>query len=119
MKEIVRRINFFTAAFVGVVGLSLASEIIMENDVPDKIDDILMVILSLVAIYWYKKSGYKANKTFVSVLLLLGAIAIKIMAVVIEHADKEAVGDDYGVLAALIIAIIFVLWQSISSKTLN
>jgi hypothetical protein len=116
MKEIARRINFFTASFIGVLGLSLVSEIIMEDDRMDKIDDILMVALGLSAIWWYKKSGYKLSKTTGSVIILVIALIIKFFAIYIEHADKEAVGDDFGILSALILAFVFVIWQTLHNK---
>ncbi len=119
MKEIARRINYFTAVFTSVLGFSLTSEIFMEDGVPDKIDDIFIVVLSAVAIFWYLSQGHKASRTLGSILLLAGGIAIKALAIAIEHADKEAVGDDYGVISALIFAFIFVVWQTIANKTLN
>ena len=112
MKELAKKINFFTASFIGILGLSLIGEVIMEDDPMDKIDDVLMVLLGLAAIWWYKKTGYKLNKTIGSVVFMGIAVLIKIFAIYIEQADKEAVGDDYGILAALVIAFVFVVWQT-------
>lgn len=113
MKDLVRRLNFFTASFIGVLGLSLSAELFMENDFPDKIDDALMLILGLSAIYWYKKTGYKVSKATGSIIILIIAILIKVLAIYIEHADSEAVGDDFGIISALIIAFIFVVWRTL------
>lgn len=116
MKDLARRINFFTASFIGVLGLSLSSELFLENDLPDKIDDALMLLLGLLTIYWYKKTGYKLGKSSASVIIIGIGILIKAFAIYIEHADKEAVGDDFGIIAALIIAFIFVTWQTLRRK---
>jgi drug/metabolite transporter (DMT)-like permease len=116
MKDLARRVNFFTASFIGILGLSLIGEVIMEHDMEDKVDDILMVILGLAAIYWYRRTGHKLNKTIGSVVIVGIAVLIKVYAIYIEHADKEAVGDDFGILAALIIALIFIIWQTLRNK---
>lgn len=109
-----QKLNFFASAFVSVVGFSLVSEIFMENDLPDKIDDTLMVILAAISVYWYKKNALK--KSAMPIALFVVAIAIKIMAIVIEMDDKEAVGDDFGVLAALIVGFIVVIYQYMKLK---
>lgn len=115
-RELARRVNFFTASFVGVLGIAMATEIFREDDPADKIDDILMVVLAGAAIYWYKKTGYKLNKSLASIIFIAAAILIKLLAVYIEHADAEAVGDDFGVLAILIVALVFVVWQTLIRK---
>jgi predicted membrane channel-forming protein YqfA (hemolysin III family) len=116
MKEIARRINFFTASFLGVLGISLVREVIQEDDPADKIDDALFFLLGLLVIWWYKKKGYNLSSSIQSVWLFFIGIIIKVGAIMVEHADKEAVGDDFGILAALVIAFIFVLWMNIQNK---
>lgn len=103
------KLNFFTAAFISILGISLIGEIIMENDLPDKIDDTLMAILAVVAIVWYRTNALK--KSLMPIVLVLVGIAIKIMAITVEIDDKEAVGDDFGILTALIIALVVVYLQ--------
>lgn len=114
MKEIVRRINYFSASFVGILGFSLAAEIIQEDDVLDKIDDLIFLLIGIIAIWWYRKKGYLESKTTGSLILIGAGLITKIGAIIIEHADKEAVGDDIGVTVGLIIAFVFVLWQTLS-----
>ncbi len=116
MKEVVRRINYFSTAFVSILGFSLTSEIFQEDDFVDKIDDILMLLLSIGVIIWYKKKGYKAEKTAMSLLAVGIGLVIKIIAIVIEHADKEAVGDDIGIMVGLVLAFAFVLWHTLGLR---
>lgn len=116
MKEVIHRINYFTASFVSILGLSLAGEIFQEDDSPDKVDDAVLLIIGLVAIWWYKKKGYKAESVKVSLIFLVLALLTKIGAIIIEHSDAEAVGDDIGVAIGLALAIIFVVWQKFSLK---
>lgn len=119
MKDLARRLNFFSAGFMGVLGLSLIGEVVMEHDLEDKVDDALMVILGLAAIWWYKRTGHKVSKTVGSIVLVGVGVLVKLYAIRIEFVDKEAVGDDFGILAALIIAFIFVTWQSIKNKSIK
>lgn len=116
MKDLVKRLNFFTASFLGIVGISLVGEVFQEDDLPDKIDDFLIFILGLAAIYWYKKAGYKAEKATLSIIFLVVAFIIKLGGIFIEHADKEALGDDIGVFIPIVLALIFVVWQTYFHK---
>lgn len=115
MKDLARRINFFAASFIGVLGISLTAELFREHDFPDKIDDFLMLLLSLAAIYWYKKTGYKLNKSIGAVVIFIIAILIKILAIYIERGDNDALGDDFGIIAALAVGFVFVVWQTIAN----
>lgn len=119
MKELARRLNFFTASFLGIVGISLIGEVFQEDDFPDKIDDFLIFILGLAAIYWYKKTGHKLEKASSSLVFLVIAFLIKLGGIIIEHADKEALGDDIGVFIPIVIALIFVAWQVFTHKKNN
>ena len=116
MKELVHRINYLTAAFVGIIGFSLTGEIFQEDDPPDKVDDVVLLIIGIICIWWYKKKGYKAESVKGSLLFLVLALLTKIGAIIVEHADKEAVGDDIGILIAIVITTGFVLWQSLIHK---
>jgi hypothetical protein len=117
MKEFYSKINFLVATFVSILGFTLVYEVISEDDPADKIDDALMVVLGIVAIWWYKKSGYKGSSAKPAILISGVSVLIKIMAVIIEHADKEAVGDDIGILLALILLFVFITWQVLSRRS--
>lgn len=96
-------LNFFASAFLGIMGFALLPEVINENDVPDKIDDALFFLLGLFAIFWYRKNSSK--RSAMPIVLLAIAVLIKIGAIIIEHDDKEAVGDDIGVFIGIVIAL--------------
>lgn len=116
MKELYVKINFFVTSFISILGITLIYEIIKENDVADKIDDSLMVILGIIAIWWYRKTGHRGEDSKPAVIISGTAVAIKILAVAIEHADKEALGDDIGILIALISAFALVVYMVYFSK---
>ncbi len=109
-----QKLNFFVASFLGIVSLSLISEIFMEDDPMDKIDDVLFLILGIVAIFWYKKNATK--KTIAPVVLTVLGVVIKFGAIVVEHADKEALGDDIGIFVAMVIALVLVIYQYLQLK---
>lgn len=111
-NELMGKINYFTSVFLGIVGISLVYEIFSENEFADKVDDIAMLVLSGVAIWWYqKKAATGKNKWMAAILLGIG-LAIKIYAIYVENDDKEAVGDDIGIVVSLVLAFLFVVWQT-------
>jgi peptidoglycan/LPS O-acetylase OafA/YrhL len=116
MKDFFHRINFFVASFIGILGFSLAGEIFQEDDPADKVDDTILLLIGIICIWWYKKKGNKVDSVKGSLLFLLLALLTKIGAIIVEHADAEAVGDDIGVGIGLLLAIIFVLWQTVTAK---
>ncbi len=116
MKEVYGKLNYFVASFTAILGLTLVYEVFAEDDMEDKLDDALMVVLGIAAIWWYKKSGYKGESSVVAIIISGLAVLLKIMAVAIEHADKEAVGDDIGILISLVLAFGFVVWQVLAHQ---
>jgi drug/metabolite transporter (DMT)-like permease len=116
MKDFVHRVNYFSATFISLLGFAMAPEILQEDDFPDKIDDILLLVIGLIGVWWYKKRGFKADSTKGSILLIGASLLVKIGGIIIEHADKEALGDDIGVTIALLLAFLFILWQKFSHK---
>jgi len=110
MRELYTRVNFFVASVISIMGFTLIYEVISEDDPMDKIDDFLMVVLGVAAIWWYKKIGHKGASSIPAVWISGVAVALKILAVIIEHADKEAVGDDIGILISLIMIFVFVTY---------
>ncbi len=109
MEKSVQKLNFFTSAFLGIMGFSLIGELFMEDDWMDKIDDGMFLILGIAAIFWYKSNALK--KSMAPIILVLIGVAIKIFAIFVEIKDKEAVGDDFGILSALLITLVVVIYQ--------
>ena len=106
-----RSVNLLGVGIVALSGIAFLPEVFFETDWNDKIDDILLFILSLVAIWWYTSKNNRFAHSIVPVVFVLLGLVDKIMAVLIEFADKEAVGDDFGGLILFLAASIFVLYQ--------
>lgn len=117
MKDLARRLNFFSTTFTSILGFSLAAEIMQEDDFEDKIDDVILLIIGIAAIWWYKTRGYKADNTVGSIVIVGLGLLTKFGALIIEHADKEALGDDIGIFIALLLAFIFIIWQTFAHKS--
>jgi|SRR5579884_2567106 len=116
MKEFNSKINYLVTTVTSILGFTLIYEVITEDDVMDKLDDFLMLVLGIVAIWWYKKTGHKGTGSGTAVIISGLAVLFKIMAIMVEHADAEAVGDDIGILISVLLLFIFVTWQVLSHK---
>lgn len=100
--------NLVSIAVVALAGFAFAPELILEPEWQFKVDDILLLVLGIGAIAWYKKNSFR--RTIVPVLFVLVGLIIKVCAIVIEIKDKEDVGDDFGGLVLFICATVFVLY---------
>lgn len=100
--------NLASVAAVALAGFAFAPELILEPEWQFKVDDILLLLLGIGAITWYRKNAFR--RSVVPVLFTITALIIKISAIVIEIKDKEDVGDDFGGLVLFICATLFVLW---------
>ncbi len=108
-ENLPQKLNFFSTAFISIMGFALAAEIFQEDDFLDKIDDILLLVLGVVAIIWYRKNANK--KTLAPVWFLAIGAVVKFAAMVIEHKDASALGDDIGVFVALVIGLCVAVYQ--------
>ena len=116
MKELNTKLNFLVTGFVSLIGFTMLYEVKAEDDFEDKLDDALLALLGLAAIWWYKKSGHTGHSSQLAWVVSGVAVLLKILAIAIEHADKEALGDDIGILIAFVLLFAFVLWQTLSKS---
>lgn len=109
------RVNYFIAAFLGILGLTAITTFIMETDRADKLDDLLLITIGFVGVYIYVRRFHLTYR-YLLPLTLIFALVIKIGAVFVEHADASAVGDDFGIAETLVLASIFVGWQTLRRR---
>lgn len=98
--------NLAGIAVVALAGFAFAPELIMETEWQFKVDDFLLLALGVGAIAWYKKHVF--TRSVVPILFTVAALLVKIAAIIVEHKDKEDVGDDFGGLVLFICATVFV-----------
>lgn len=116
MQGFYTKINFFITSFISILGFTMIYEVVAEDDFADKIDDFLMLVLGLVAIWWYNKSGKKGKSGTPAVIISGLGVLTKILAMAIEHADKKAMGDDVGIMISLLLAFGLVVYQVYFTK---
>jgi hypothetical protein len=110
-RELINRTtNLLGVAITAVAGFAFVPEIFLENDWGDKTDDILLFVLAVIAVVWYKKGRNAFERTVMPVVFTGLGLAIKIMAIAVEFHDKDAVGDDMGGLLVFILGTLLVWW---------
>ena|ERR1051326_6700215 len=114
-----RTFNLLGTSIVALAGFAFTAEIFLENDWPDKIDDITLFVLAIVGIIWYLMGNNKYKRSIVPVVLIILSLLAKIMAVIIERDDKDAVGDDFGGLTLFVISTVLILYQYFKTKKLT
>ncbi len=105
-----RSTNLVAASIVALAGFAFAPEMIFETEIPYKIDDGLIFLLGIFAIFWYRRGVNRFSHSVMPVVLLWLCLLVKIGAVFIEFADPEDIGDDFGALVLFLLAAIFVTW---------
>lgn len=110
--------NLLATGILGLSAFAFLPELFIEDEWQHKIDEGLLFWLGVAAITWYLKGENRFMRSVVPVIMVWVAFAIKIVAVVIEHADKEDVGDDFGAFVLFLLGGILVTWLFIKSKKL-
>lgn len=113
-----RGFNLLATSLISLTGIAFLAEIFLENDWADKTDDIILVILAVIGIVWYLTKGHRYLRSAVPVILVILGLLDKIMALVLEHSDKDALGDDIGGLILFVFATALVVYQYYKTKKL-
>lgn len=108
-------INYFISPFLAILGLTSLTEVFMESDRADKIDDLFIFVIGLFATILYLGFKDRLHPLVLPFMLLL-ALVVKIIAIYLEFKDPAAVGDDFGIAQALFLAVLFIGWQLISQR---
>ena len=117
-ESINRGFNLLAVSIVGLSGFAFLPEAFLENDIPDKIDDITLFVLGLVSIWWYNRSTNRYLRSALPVVLVVLALITKIGALIVEFDDPASAGDDFGALILFVLATALVLYQYIQTKKL-
>jgi hypothetical protein len=112
-----RGYNLMIVAFLFLIGLSMGADAIPEGDFTDKIDDLGLLAIGLIAVAWYFTSG-RARRTIIPVVLVGLALAFQILGVFLEVGDKASFGDNIGGMVILVPFTLFALWQYIRQPTM-
>lgn len=92
------------AVFPALAIIATVVEIFRENELMDKMDDMVFFGLALLALLIGIFTKWRMSK-YVSLAILGLAIITKIVAVVIEHDDAMALDPDYAIFAFMALGI--------------
>ena len=109
-QSVNRSVNLVGVAVVALAGFAFAPEAIIEPDAIDKVDDTLILLIGIGAIVWYLRNGNRLVRSIVPILLMAVGLLLKIFAVIVEFADPEDVGDDFGGLILFVLATGLVIY---------
>jgi len=112
IKNVINRgRNLLAVTILALSGLSFLPEIFFEDEISHRLDEGLIFILGVIAVSWYLKGKNRFKRSVLPVVLTYIALAVKVMALIIEFSDKQDIGDDFGALILFICAVIVVTWQ--------
>ena len=115
-ESINRGFNLLAVSIVSLAGFAFLPETFVENDIPDKIDDILLFIIGIIAMIWYRKSNNRYIHSVLPVVFIIVSLAVKACGLIIEIDDPEAFGDDIGGLILFVLGTGLILKQYASIK---
>jgi len=102
--------NLVSTVIIVLSGLAFLPETFIEVEKVYKVDDGLLFILGGIALWWYRRANNRFSRSIVPTIIIMLALATKIMAIIIEHKDSADVGDDFGALILFLSATVFSIW---------
>lgn len=104
-----RGYNTLAAALLGVLGFGFTELIFGEPDPLDKIDNIILLGIGVIAIAWYFTANHRLQRSPVPIGLGLVALIGQILGIFIEINDPAAIGDDFGGLTLYALTLILLI----------
>lgn len=118
LKESINRgFNLMATTILALVGFafSIVAASPVENDWGDRLDDIGLALVGLVALLWYVAGRNRYQRSLVPVVLAGLATAVQMLAVLLERDDPSAFGDNYIGLALLVPFFVVAIIQYIGN----
>ena len=91
-----RGYNMLACTALFVVGLSFSPVASFEGDLSDKLDDIGLAVVGIVALIWYLVGRNRFKRSVVPLALSALAVAIQVLGMVLEFGDSTSFGDNIG-----------------------
>ncbi len=98
-----------TVLFFGGIAFGLVALSPVENDWGDRLDDIGLLLIGIIAVGWYLAGRNRLRRSAIPVVLAALAMGIQLIAIPLERDDPAAFGDNIGGLVMLIPFFVFVL----------
>ena len=109
-ESVNRTNNLLATSVIALAGFAFFPEFFIETEAANRLDEGLLLLLAVGAIIWYRRGQNRFKRSVAPIWFVGGALAIKILAVILEHSDKEDLGDDMGALVLFILATALVVW---------
>ncbi len=106
LEAINRGNNLLAVALMSITSATLIERLIGEDDMIDKIDEAIIILLGVTALIWYLSQNNRFKRSFVPLGILIGAALVQIGGLVAEIGDPAAAGDDYGLVIFFVLAVI-------------
>ncbi len=114
-----RSYNLLGVGIVAISGLAFASDLPAEIDqFPHIIDEILLLVLAVVAVAWYLLGLNKYSRTVIPIVFAASALVIKIVGIILEIHDAADVGDEFGAVVLFVATIALLIWQYVATQRL-
>ena len=107
--------NVLVSAFLVALAVGLIGTMFSEPEWIDRLDDILLILLAVIAAAWYFYRDNRYNWSVVPVGLLFLALVGKLIGLVLEMGDPESVGDEAGIvplIGTLLVIAGFLVWKA-------
>ena len=119
-EAINRAYNLVAATALGITALAFGSDLFVEADSIDKVDDSLLAVIGLAAVIWYFTSRHWAKRSQVPLLLTALALVVQIVGFGLELGDPAALGDDIpGLLVYVPLLTIVAMVYSLNGRYLS
>ena len=100
--------------------MAFGSDLFVEADSIDKVDDSLLAVIGLAAVIWYFTSRHWAKRSQVPLLLTALALVVQIVGFGLELGDPAALGDDIpGLLVYVPLLTIVAMVYSLNGRYLS
>ena len=101
-----RGFNMLVAAFLGLAGLTFGSDLFVETDPIDKLDNALLAVVGVIAVGWYLMGRHRFESGLTPFALAGAALVVQIGAFALEAGDSTAIADD---IPGMIIFVTFLI----------
>lgn len=89
--------NLAMVVFLGVLAIGVFSELFVENELLDKADDAVIILLAIIGVVWYFRGAHRYQFSWTPFVLVTLVFVVKALALANEFTDPAAVGDEYGI----------------------
>lgn len=118
VEAVHRGYNLLACSVLGLAGLAFGSVVFDEAEWTDKIDDIVLLGVAVVALVWYLSGQNRFRRTVVPIVLTVIATLGQLAGVFLEHDDAGAFGDNIGGMLIYVPLLVLLIVQYVVTARL-